>query len=78
MPQLIPDMLIEDQFSCTERLVKMDTVETKLTISVDWCDFYVKQILNKHAGGFDEIARLTDTLPLFDLMHFDFSTVIWP
>lgn len=35
MPQLIPDMLIEDQFSCTERLVKMDTVETKLIISVD-------------------------------------------
>lgn len=78
MPQVIPDMLIEDQFSCTGRLVKMEMVETKLTISADWYDFYGKQLFNKHAGAFDEIAKLTDNLPLFDLMYFDFSTVVSP
>lgn len=56
----------------------METVETKLTIRADGYNFYGKQILNERAGAFDEIARLTDNLPLFDLMYFDFSTVIWP
>lgn len=78
MPQVIRDMLIEGQFSCTGRLAKVETVETKLTISADWYDFYGKKILNKYAGAFDEIARLTDNLPLFDLIYFNFSAVIWP
>lgn len=69
MPEVIPDMLLKSSSHALK-------VETKLTISADWYDFYGKQILNKHAGAFDEIARLTDNHPLFDLMYFDFSTVI--
>lgn len=51
----------------------METVETKLTISVDWSGFYGKQVLNRNAGAVDDITASTDNLPLFHLMFF-----IWP